>query len=330
MPQWLMGLSLHKKLELFAVLLLIPFCFGGLWNGNAGNVAGAIIASVFFFLSFLTPEKHRYSCYARALTAMGPGLVIWWIVSFNPTYASYWSFPFMLFLYFQLNLCRAITANLVFVGGLTLILTQYLDAPMLARFIAAHALANGFAIFFAHDRQVNEDRLKQLATTDSLTGLYNRREAMRSLQYALDIKSRYGQSSTLMIIDLDHFKKINDHNGHIKGDEVLVTFSRLMKDRVRSSDLLARLGGEEFLLLLRHTGLRQAGELAQQLIQCCREHPFDIAQAVTISIGVAECEDGESLATWLKAADDALYQAKQEGRDRLSYAPERKPARQVA
>ena len=328
--QWLLTLSLRKKLELFATLLLVPFWFGYFWHGHVGNVVGAVAASFFFFLSFITPEHHPYSAAARAMTSLAPGLVIWGIVSISPEYASYWSFPFMLFLYFQLSLKKAIIANLVFIGGLTLLLGHYMDPAMVARFVAAQVLANSFAIFFAHDRQQNEQRLQQLAVTDSLTGLYNRREAMRAIQEALDIKSRYGQSSTLMIIDLDHFKKVNDRHGHIKGDEVLIAVSQLMKERVRSADMLARLGGEEFLLLLRHTGLAQGREVAEHLLQSCRDRIHTVPERVTISIGVAECGDDYSLRSWLKLTDDALYCAKQEGRDTLRCAPTNTGKRKVA
>ncbi len=328
--QWFLALSLRKKLELIAVLLLVPFWFGYFWHGHIGNVIGAIATSFFFFLSFITPENHRYYVIAKALTSLAPGLVIWGIVSISPEYATYWSFPLMLFLYFQLSLRKAIAANVLFIGVLTLLLGRYLDPAMVARFVAAQVLANSFAIFFSHDRQQNEQRLRQLVVTDSLTGLYNRREAMRAIQEALEIKARYGQSSTLLIIDLDHFKKINDQHGHIKGDEVLIAVSHLMKERVRSADMLARLGGEEFLLLLRHTGLVQGREVAEHLIQSCREQVHSIPEKVTISIGIAECGDSYSLTSWLKAADDALYRAKQEGRDTLMCAPTLTGKRKVA
>jgi diguanylate cyclase (GGDEF)-like protein len=165
------------------------------------------------------------------------------------------------------------------------------------------------------------NELKELAATDSLTGILNRRtievETMRQLA---QIK-RNGENLAIMMIDVDHFKQVNDRFGHPAGDEVLRRLAHLMRSVVRGTDYIARYGGEEFCILLPGTGEKQAAALAERLRRLYSELRVDwngnLIQS-TISIGVADSRQaGTDLETLIKAVDTALYQAKHQGRDKV-------------
>lgn len=165
------------------------------------------------------------------------------------------------------------------------------------------------------------NELKELAATDGLTGIMNRRtievEAMRQLAQV----QRSGDNVAIMMIDVDHFKQINDRHGHPAGDEVLRRLAHLMQSVVRGTDYIARYGGEEFCILLPATGEKQAAALAERLRRLYSELRVDWnghSIQSTISIGVADSRQaGSDLETLIKAVDTALYQAKHRGRNRV-------------
>lgn len=172
--------------------------------------------------------------------------------------------------------------------------------------------------------QALQDQLREQANRDPLTGLYNRRYLDDSLQRELDRCAREGQPLSLLLIDLDHFKQINDRHGHAAGDEVLRQISALLLQNMRSSDICCRWGGEEFLLVLPGLGLDAAAERAElcRRLVAGQGQGHEQAFAVTLSIGVAACtaEAGTAPAALIERADRALYRAKAEGRNRVCVA----------
>ncbi|NNB42766.1 sensor domain-containing diguanylate cyclase [Pseudomonas chlororaphis] len=165
-----------------------------------------------------------------------------------------------------------------------------------------------------------EAALRVQAITDELTGIYNRRYFMGSLEHHVDLAKRYGSSFSLIMLDLDHFKSINDRWGHEAGDRVLKETCRLVGQRLRSSDVFCRVGGEELAILCPSTQADQAASLAESLRQALASHVIPPAGRVTASFGVA-CWQGELDAQeFLRQADEATYSAKQEGRNRVRMA----------
>lgn len=168
-------------------------------------------------------------------------------------------------------------------------------------------------------------RLSHTAAHDELTGLINRREANLLLERELLRQRRGGGPSTLLLLDLDHFKSINDRFGHPAGDALLEAVAEILRTRLRASDLSARWGGEEFLAVLLDTGLDEALPVAEELCRSIAEEPFDLGTAqarVTVSIGAAPLDAGieDALAVAYRRVDDALYAAKEAGRDRVVIA----------
>ncbi|MBN8488888.1 MAG: diguanylate cyclase, partial [Burkholderiales bacterium] len=172
---------------------------------------------------------------------------------------------------------------------------------------------------------LNEQRLLALADTDALTGLSNRRALLQALTLEVARSRRSGRPLCLALLDLDHFKSVNDQHGHAAGDQVLRQFSALMQGTLRASDSCGRLGGEEFVVLMPDTDLPQAVASIDRLRLALAARPLawiDESMELTVSAGVARLEPGADAdgARLLQAADEALYEAKRDGRNRVRTA----------
>ena len=183
----------------------------------------------------------------------------------------------------------------------------------------AVTIASSFAFLLMHKERGDREK-HELATTDSLTGVYNRRTFKELAEPILSRARRSRGPVSLLLIDLDHFKRVNDTHGHLSGDEVLAGFAKLTRSCLRKEDLLARYGGEEFVVLLPGTTEPAAIALAERIREEVADaslHAANDKVRVTVSIGVAG-ESGEHLATLemlLGHADEALYAAKARGRN---------------
>ena len=173
-------------------------------------------------------------------------------------------------------------------------------------------------------------RLQHLSQHDSLTGLLNRRAIENSLGKEAQRLQRFGEVYSVMLVDIDHFKRINDNLGHAAGDEVLRAVATILSEHAREVDRVARYGGEEFCVLLPHTDHEGALQAAERLRSAVHRSDIpwqDELICVTISTGLATAQDpDEPLHALLKRADDALYRAKTEGRNRVVAAPTREAA----
>lgn len=165
-----------------------------------------------------------------------------------------------------------------------------------------------------HDEQKNE--IAERARRDPLTGLFNRRAFFEQA----DKLEAQGAAFAILMIDIDHFKSINDKHGHLGGDRVLVHAARLIQGLFRTNDIACRFGGEEFCVLLRECNLAQALQLAQELVNRWAAEPLDVSDGqrvtVTTSVGVCARAPGQTLLKTLQNADAALYSAKHQGRNR--------------
>lgn len=169
---------------------------------------------------------------------------------------------------------------------------------------------------------VENARLYRMAITDPLTGVYNRQHLAERLKEEVDRSHRYGTPLALLLLDLDHFKNVNDHFGHAGGDRALIEVAQRMVSLTREVDLVARYGGEEFVALLPNTGREGAEIAAKRLVESIRATPVSTGQSettLTVSIGGAVLNRHEETRDLLARADAALYQAKHEGRNRFKF-----------
>jgi len=164
---------------------------------------------------------------------------------------------------------------------------------------------------------LNHEQLERLAVTDKLTGLYNRTKLDDLLQYELDRSQRFGHSFGMVIMDIDHFKNINDSYGHQVGDEILMTLASLIKEHLRSTDKAIRWGGEEFIIIYLETTIDDVLGLAEELRLKIEKHRFETVGSVTASFGATRYEKGDTISSIIKRADKALYMAKSCGRNRV-------------
>ena len=170
-------------------------------------------------------------------------------------------------------------------------------------------------LLVAHRTRALREELRGLAMTDALTGLHNRRWMQEQLTALASLHRRHGTPLSALLIDVDHFKQVNDALGHEAGDQVLRAIGGRIAERVRTEDVVARWGGEEFLVLTPETGVEAAVALAEDLRATVAAAPD--GPSATISVGVAEMRPGMTPSDLVREADDAMYVAKAAGRNRV-------------
>lgn len=186
-------------------------------------------------------------------------------------------------------------------------------------FIAAGAMALPVytlgAVMLVHDRMLGQ--AEHAANRDFLTGAWSRRALFEVAEAEIDRSARARRDLALVVLDVDHFKSINDRLGHAAGDAVLVDVVHCAQRAIRTGDYLGRIGGEEFAILLPETGFDAAQRIAERLRASLQQHSANSAVPYTVSVGIARYRRGESLQTLMRRADAALYQAKAGGRNRV-------------
>lgn len=158
--------------------------------------------------------------------------------------------------------------------------------------------------------------LEKMASTDKLTNIYNRRMLDQFLQVEIEIANRHKEELSLIILDIDHFKHVNDNFGHLAGDKILSELSNIISNNLRNSDIFGRYGGEEFLIICPKTNKHNAFILAEKLRIIVKTFEFDKVGYKTVSIGISDFQENDSIETLFKKADEALYIAKNSGRDK--------------
>jgi len=167
----------------------------------------------------------------------------------------------------------------------------------------------------------DKEKLERLANFDSLTGLYNRRTILGKLHELINLANRYKEDFSLVMLDIDHFKRVNDRYGHLTGDEVLEKIAALIRRNIRDTDTVGRYGGEEFIIILPQTNLSSAWGVAERLRTIIEKaemkDPAGTVFAITVSQGLAGWERDEDATSLISRADEALYKAKEKGRNRV-------------
>lgn len=188
-------------------------------------------------------------------------------------------------------------------------------------------LANGFGLFFlfTFGRSLRSEYaaikdLKRLVEFDELTGVCSRRKVLEAGVSLFKSARRFNSKLAVLVMDIDHFKRVNDDYGHHAGDEVLKETAKRCSEELREVDYLGRLGGEEFLIILPHSSLYDGIKVAERLRGSVRERMFQVDEAYlpsSVSVGVAELRDHEDFSELLQDADEQLYRAKDSGRDQV-------------
>lgn len=319
-------LSIITLLGASAILGITPFAAMRFIQGNvlAGVVDSFILLGILGTVGYawFTGDTGR-SGLASAIIACSGAVAAGTVVG-EP--ALFWLYPCLVSTFFLTNPRIAVLLN---VASVVVLMAQggafHSDVQMWS-FASTALVVSACAYVFAHRNKDQRDRLEHLATIDPLTGIKNRRSMDQELGLALTSAERTGLSYALVLLDIDHFKKINDDHGHGVGDDVLIDLVALLKQNTRKSDQLFRYGGEEFVLLLPGVdgiGLKAVMNNLQQVLRKYMKSP---GGSVTASFGVALLRHGESVNSWLARADAALYEAKETGRDKIVFSdPQRVP-----
>lgn len=192
------------------------------------------------------------------------------------------------------------------------------DYSLVIKLLVAFSVLAVAGFYWNYQLKQHNRELTRVSQTDVLTGLPNRARLNQAFQAEIERCRRYSGFFSILLLDIDNFKAINDEFGHIMGDEILKEFARLGKDRVRSTDIFGRWGGEEFLVLCPETPLPGSVELAEKLRRTWQDHIFSTQRQHTASIGVAVYTPGETMDALLRKADLSLYHAKAHGKNQVS------------
>lgn len=289
------GAMLHGALNLLVVLVILG-AVSYAWRSGNCRWPGVLLSIV--------------SVASATATAMLPGAV-----------GLHWFYAALMASYLLMGVGEA---SVLIVAAVTVLVVHggaFASLTQLWTFVVSTALVGLFAYVFRWRADAQHQQLELLATLDPLTGCSNRRAMDRELLIAVNTNARSRAPFGLAMLDLDHFKDVNDRFGHEAGDQVLVDLAGLLRLHSRHDDRLFRFGGEEFVLLL--PGVDEASlftvcDKLRQLIAASLGHA---GQRVTVSIGAAALRAGEDWQSWLVRADKALYAAKQAGRNRVCVAP---------
>lgn len=314
-------LSIITLMGFFAVLGISPYAVYRLAEGN--YVVGA--ADVTIVTSTMLAVFYAW----RTGDTVKPGIVVCIVFSAAATLIAiklgvnglFWIYPLTLFNFFMVSPGKALTATFMMLGTLVFYELGISDTVFeshyqMTSFLVTSLLASLLAFIFASRTRNQRDQLQALTVQDPLTGAGNRRAMNEALHQAGSSQRRQGDSYAVLLMDLDHFKQVNDNYGHQAGDEVLIDFVELIRRYSRKDDRLFRFGGEEFLLLLPNTDQPSLQAVASNLQEQINQHLHGPGGSVSMSSGGATLRRGEHWESLLERADQRLYQAKSAGRNR--------------
>ena len=243
--------------------------------------------------------------------------LVLWAIERGADHQNLWLFPLLIGLAGLLPTGVALLSGLIAIGSFLSVRGLAVQPEEFANYTA---LLSTWVISLAVMRLMTHqvDELADLALSDPLTGAYNRRYLQPQALRNLADYQRYARLSSMLMIDIDHFKSINDTFGHAEGDRVLKEMVVAIDQRIRGVDMLFRLGGEEFLVLLSEVGAQTATKIAEELRMNIAQMALLADRKVTVSMGVCDVTSAASPEEWLTKVDEAMYQSKEQGRNRVS------------
>ena len=321
----------HKERVLYPITVMGTVIFTPLsaYHLAIGNAKlGAVIACIVAVLAIdtLAMRRGRRPPIPFPLLLV-PGAVAVGLSLFTQgLYGVLWAYPMALVTFFALPRRYANATALAFGGMVATLVDLQLGAGLAMRFVLSLAVCLVVLNVIMRVLEEQQAKLVQQTLTDPLTGAFNRRQMEASLADALGRYARVGAPATLVLVDIDHFESLNDRLGHEAGDRVVVGVAQRIRARCRPTDLLFRLGGEEFVVLMPDTESLEAAGLAQELRRTIATTPILEERNVTATLAVSQVRRGDTVDTWLRRLDKALFEAKRSGRDCVLTTQTRLPA----
>lgn len=305
-----------RYISLAFAILMVPYSLANFYSGQ--YLLGVIEVALFIPLVYhcwrlLTHSKPLFTPVFMMSTSLA---VVSTAMLYSQSTNIYWFPAMVLTCYFILEHRQATLFNFLYLLLALPLSLLVLPAGHAIFFMLSLLMASGCSYVFSIVVYRQEQHLQYQTMTDTLTHAYNRRYLMECMEQSINLHNRYQKPASVILLDVDYFKKINDNWGHVVGDEALIALVKLLHSRIRRSDKLFRYGGEEFVILLEETRLDEALALAEDFCELVRTASILEQQKITVSCGVAELNQESSLA-WLGRCDEALYTAKNTGRDRV-------------
>jgi len=304
---------------LTSLIFLTPFSVNNFVQGRLFLGAGsAFIVAILAFNAWSASRDKYYP--TLTFLALVPIIIFFLVVALRKQdiIGALWCYPALISFYFILPERKAWLANAAL---LLITLPQIwvvLEHSVAMRVTITLLVVSTFSIIFLRMISIQQHKLETQIATDPLTGLNNRTLLQFTLERAIQQSQRTSIPMTLIILDLDHFKTVNDTLGHDAGDSVLRGIGKLLMKRLRGADKVFRLGGEEFALLLYDTDEENGIHVAEELRTAIESSSFIPNRSVTASIGVASLQPDEDWKDWMKRGDQQMYRAKSEGRNQVA------------
>ncbi len=306
-----------------SMALIIISCFG-LYKAIIGELNIALIDFSICLLLLFTISKvlqDDFTIKTKVVFMFLCGLGVLSIIYIKGNISSlYWIYPLVTGLFFLLSSRIALPLNIFFIILAMNIASTNISIQQLVNLFSSLVLVCISGYVFSVRAEIYQKQLAKLADIDPLTKLKNRHSLENELNNEIILHKKNIHTSSLLILDLDHFKKINDSYGHTVGDNTLISFSNMLKKTVRESDSIYRYGGEEFIIIANNTKLEKAGKLAEYLRKTTEKTITAEGDPVTVSIGIAEVREEDTPNAWLHRADQALYRAKNFSRNTVFLA----------
>lgn len=304
------------------VLVPIPMTVTSLLKGDWWVTAIHVVFIAYFAAHTFSLLTRNQGLLSPLVFLLGSVIMLLGTVAAGHDYLIYLAFTFAGSIYLFLDSRNARLISILLLVPAGVMVSSFLSTVHTVFFMGALTLTFLIMEFLYFILYRQETRLREQTIRDPLTNAYNRRAMMDVLEHTAALSARHDTPSSILMIDIDHFKSINDDFGHAEGDTVLVNLVSALEQRLRTSDKICRYGGEEFVVLLIGAHANAAVNVANSIREMIAVKPLSRKTAVTVSCGVAEAAPSESILQWLERADAALYRAKVSGRDAVCMADE--------
>lgn len=307
----------YRALATTAMVVLLPLTANDFVQGRM--LSGVVNACVVLVLAVnvFSTRRGRPSILPFVVTLLPIFVAVLLAIRVQGFMGVIWSYPVVVFLYSAPGRRRARIYSALFTIAVVPVVYMALGlGASMGVAITLVVVAVFGSIFTTFVERLHRE-LQQLVVTDPLTGAFNRRHLERLLRKTMDRRSRYGAVASLIAVDVDRFKRVNDEFGHDVGDAALRDVVQAIRSRMRRVDDIFRTGGDEFMVLLPDTRLEDATEIAETLRLLVAKSEIVEGRKTTISCGVCDLTSVADQQLWLKACDEALYRAKQLGRNRV-------------
>lgn len=316
------GLASHRERVMYpvsiaALVCLVPFTINNFVQRQYALGVGTTTVMFIFALNSWSIWRGRRPTIPYWVLLLPITIAVTISLRVQGIYGALWCYPILLFFYFVLPRRLATVCSLALMVTASIMASRYIGRDVAIRLFASLTLTviiNNVVHGVIGDLQ---RQMQRQAIKDPLTGAFNRRHMESRLADEVERHARTGAPASLLLFDIDHFKRVNDRQGHAIGDVVLKALVNLVGRRTRSIDHLFRVGGEEFLLLLPDTAAAEATIAAEHLRHAVAEADLGADDRISISVGVSTFRAGDSPDRWMQRADVCLYDAKQAGRNRV-------------